>query len=220
MDRRTAWPAAYDILKVPVCKAEPVGKTDYENTPKSLAALDRVPSRKNKIGEIVNLSQFLNCLLWDAYVTGESEYHPLDIYRDICVLAVMSGMEIDKAKRLYSVDSGKVLSRLRHYRKDYKKNHGGNLPAFYKYIVGDESPDAGENNAHLEAPMAFVHDAADAFPGRAAYTRTLPVSELFELDPHRRRSERYAQKAEYHKSGQGRAHKDHGDADGYEKCLG
>ena len=30
----------YDILKVPVCKAEPVGKTDYENTPKSLAALD------------------------------------------------------------------------------------------------------------------------------------------------------------------------------------
>ena len=31
--------------------------------------------------------------------------------------------------------------------------------------------------------MAFVHDAADAFAGRAAYTRTLPVSELFELDP-------------------------------------
>ena len=49
--------------------------------------------------------------------------------------------------------------------------------------MGDESPDAGENNAHLEAPMAFVHDAADAFAGRAAYTRTLPVSELFELDP-------------------------------------
>ena len=111
------------------------------------------------------------------------EHHPMDIYHDICILAVLSGMEIDKAKRLYSVDSGKVLSRLRHYRKDYKKNHGGNLPAFYKYIVGDESPDTGENNAHLEAPMAFVHDAADAFAGRAAYTRTLPVSELFELDP-------------------------------------
>ena len=173
----------YDILKVPICKAEPVGKTDYENTPKSLAALDQVIA-KNKIGEIVNLSQFLNCLLWDGLFTEEqSEYHPMDIYHDICILAVLSGMEIDKAKRLYSVDSGKVLSHLRHYRKDYKKNHGGNLPAFYKYIVGDESPDAGENNAHLEAPMAFVHDAVDAFAGRAAYTRTLPVSELFELDP-------------------------------------
>ncbi len=160
----------YDILKVPVCKAEPVGKTDYENTPKSLAALDQTIA-KNKIGEIVNLSQFLNCLLWDGLFTEkQGEHHPMDIYHDICILAVLSGMEIDKAKRLYSVDSGKVLFRLRHYRKDYKKNHGGNLPAFYKYIVGDESHDAGENNAHLEAPMAFVHDAADAFAGRAAYS--------------------------------------------------
>ena len=35
----------------------------------------------------------------------------------------------------------------------------------------------------IHANMAFVHDAADAFAGRAAYTRTLPVSELFGLDP-------------------------------------
>jgi hypothetical protein len=91
-------------------------------------------------------------------------------------------MEIDKAKRLYSADSTKVLSRLRHYRQNYKRDNGGNLPAFYKYIVGDETPDVGENNAHLEAPMAFVHDAVDAFPGRAAYTRTLSLSDLFELD--------------------------------------
>ncbi len=172
---------AYDILKVPVCKAEPVGKTDYVNTPKSLAKLDQTIA-KNKIGEIVNLSQFLNCLLWDAYVTGESEYHPLDIYRDICVLAVLSGMEIDKAKRLYSADSTKVLSRLRHYRQNFKKKNGGNLPAFYKFIVGDESADVGENTAKLEAPMSFVHDAVAAFPGRAAYTKTLLLSELFELD--------------------------------------
>lgn len=172
----------YDILKVPVCKAEPVGKTDYENTPKSLAALDQTIA-KNKIGEIVNLSQFLNCLLWDGLFNEEQgEHHPMDIYHDICILAVLSGMEIDKAKRLYSVDSCKVLSRLCHYRQDYKKNHGGNLPAFYKYIVGDESPDAGENNAHLEAPMAFVHDAVDAFAGRAAYMRTLPLSELDPTD--------------------------------------
>ena len=171
----------YDILKVPVCKAEPIGKTDYENTPRSLAMLDQTIA-KNKIGEIVNLSQFLNCLLWDGLFTEQSEHHPMDIYHDICILAVLSGMEIDKAKRLYSADSTKVLSRLRHYRQNYKRDHSGNLPAFYKYIVGDETPDAGENNAHLEAPMAFVHDAVDAFPGRAAYTRTLSLSELFELD--------------------------------------
>ena len=173
--------AGYQLLKVPVCKAEPVGKTDYVNTPKSLAGLDQTIA-KNKIGEIVNLSQFLNCLLWDALFTEQSEYKPLDIYHDICVLAVLSGMEIDKAKRLYAVDSAKVLARLRHYRQNFKKKNGGNLPAFYKYIVGDETPDVGENSAHLEAPMAFVHDAVDAFPGRAAYTKTIPLSELFDLD--------------------------------------
>ena len=172
---------AYDILKVPVCKAEPVGKTNYKNTPRSLAGLDQTIA-KNKIGEIVNLSQFLNCLLWDGLFTEQGEHHPMDIYHDICILAVLSGMEIDKAKRLYSADSTKVLSRLRHYRQNYKRDHGGNLPAFYKYIVGDETPDAGENNAHLEAPISFVHDAVAAFPGRATYTKTLSLSDLFELD--------------------------------------
>ena len=171
----------YHILKVPVCKAEPVGKTNYKNTPRSLAKLDQTIA-KNKIGEIVNLSQFLNCLLWDGLFTERGEHHPMDIYHDICILAVLSGMEIDKAKRLYAVDSAKVLARLRHYRQNFKKKNGGNLPAFYKFIVGDESADVGENKATLEAPMSFVHDAVAAFPGRAAYTRTLSLSELFELD--------------------------------------
>ena len=171
----------YNILKVPVCKAEPIGKTDYENTPRSLAALDQTIA-KNKIGEIVNLSQFLNCLLWDGLFTEQGEHHPMDIYHDICILAVLSGMEIDKAKRLYSADSTKVLSRLRHYRQNFKKKNGGNLPAFYKFIMGDESADVGENTAKLEAPMSFVHDAVAAFPGRADYTRTLSLSDLFELD--------------------------------------
>ena len=171
----------YNILKVPVCKAEPIGKTDYENTPRSLAALDQTIA-KNKIGEIVNLSQFLNCLLWDGLFTEQGEHHPMDIYHDICILAVLSGMEIDKAKRLYSADSTKVLSRLRHYRQNYKRDHGGNLPTFYKYIVGDETPDVGENTVSLEAPMAFVHDAVASHTGRAAYTKTIPLSELFELD--------------------------------------
>ena len=171
----------YNILKVPVCKAEPIGKTDYENTPRSLAALDQTIA-KNKIGEIVNLSQFLNCLLWDGLFTEQGEHHPMDIYHDICILAVLSGMEIDKAKRLYSADSTKVLSRLRHYRQNFKKKNGGNLPAFYKFIMGDESADVGENTAKLEAPLSFVHDAVAAFPGRADYTRTLSLSDLFELD--------------------------------------
>ena len=173
--------AGYQLLKVPVCKVDPIGRSEYGNTPGNIARLDQTIA-KNKIGEIVNLSQFLNCLLWDAFFTEQSQYKPLYIYHDICTLAVLSGMEIDKTKRLYAVDSAKVLARLRHYRQNFKKKNGGNLPSFYKYIVGDESKDVGENTAHLEAPMAFVHDAVDSFSGRAAYTKTVMLSDLFELD--------------------------------------
>lgn len=173
--------SGYDLLKVPVFKVDPIGRSEYGNTPKSIARLDHTIA-KNKIGEIVNLSQFLNCLLWDAFFTEQSEYKPLDIYHDICTLAVLSGMEIDKAKRLYSADSTKVLARLRHYRQNFKNKNGGNLPSFYKYIVGDESKDVGENTAHLEAPMAFVHDAVDSLSCRATYTKTVLLSDLFELD--------------------------------------
>ena len=42
--------SCYNILNVPVCKAEPIGKTDYENTPKSLVRLDQtiVVRKKDK----------------------------------------------------------------------------------------------------------------------------------------------------------------------------
>lgn len=81
-----------------------------------------------------------------------------------------------------SFNRAKVLARLRHYRQTFKKKNGGNLPAFYKYIVGDESKDIGKNTAYLQSPMSFVHDLVEACPARAAHTQTLPISELFELD--------------------------------------
>lgn len=75
-----------------------------------------------------------------------------------------------------------MLARLRHYRQTFKKRNGDNLPAFYKYIVGDETPDVGENRATLEAPMKFVHDYVDSYAGRANYTKWVLVADLFVLD--------------------------------------
>ena len=110
----------YYALSVPVCKVDPCGKTDYKNTPKDIARLDRIIGN-NKIGEIVNLSQFLNSLHWHIYFNADTsspesienaKQELYEIYYDICKLAVMSGMEIDKAKRLYPVDATKVIRSL------------------------------------------------------------------------------------------------------------
>lgn len=111
-----------DFFKVPVCGIETAGKTEQ-----TLAELDHDAS-ENKIGEIVNLSQKLNSIIWDRINNGVSKESILPIYEDVCKLAVLSGIEIDKAKRTYNnVSVGRELIAL---RKKYDKPN----PTFFKEI--------------------------------------------------------------------------------------
>ena len=51
-----------------------------------------------------------------------------DIYIDACKLAVLSGIEIDKAKRSFNIDGINELVKIRTKYKDYHK------PMFFKDI--------------------------------------------------------------------------------------
>ena len=165
---------------VPVCKVEPSGKTDYENSPQGLAKLDRVIAN-NLIGEIVNLSQFLNSLYWNEICYGRSMDEVKWIYLDVCKLAVLSGMEIDKAKRMYAVDAGKVLRILKNPRDAYKKHNGGKLPEFFRFITEGEAPETDES-VTLNTPMSFLYDIVEGYKSQVKKTRNIPLSDLFELD--------------------------------------
>ena len=100
-------------FKVPVCNIQAEVKTEQ-----TLAALDHDTS-VNKIGEIVNLSQKLNSILWDEIYKGADEENILAIYSDICKLAVLSGVEIDKAKRTF--ENVRVNKELTALRKKYAR---------------------------------------------------------------------------------------------------
>ena len=105
----------YHIFKVPTRNINPP-KSKRHYTPIDLADLDDKTSN-NKIGEIVNLSQELNSLLWDmVFKSGQSveeQYNQIkEIYYDVCQLDVMSNIEIDKAKKEYPVDTTRVLKRI------------------------------------------------------------------------------------------------------------
>ena len=102
-----------DFFKVPVCNIQAEAKTEQ-----TLAALDHDTS-VNKIGEIVNLSQKLNSILWDEIYKGADEENILAIYSDICKLAVLSGWEIDKAKRTF--EDIRVSKELTALRKKYAR---------------------------------------------------------------------------------------------------
>lgn len=127
-----------DFFKVPVCNIKAEEKTEM-----TLSELDHDTS-VNKIGEIVNLSQKLNSILWDELYKGAEEGEILSVYEDICKLAVLSGLEIDKAKR--SFENISVNKELTMLRKKYQRPS----PNFFAEI--DES----RSKQH-----AFYHTAID-----------------------------------------------------------
>lgn len=90
----------------------------------------------NKIGEIINLSQELNSILWDRLHNGASIESVMDLYCDIAQLDVMSNLEIDSAKRENPADNTFELQCLKkkYDVRDKKNRHV--RPMFFKYIDG------------------------------------------------------------------------------------
>lgn len=137
-----------EYFKVPVC-----GISSMNKSGQTLAELDH-DTIENKIGEIVNLSQKLNSIIWNEMHGGASSDKILEIYKDICKLAVLSGLEIDKVKRAYdNVNVGKELSALR-------KKYNRPAPVFFKEI--DESQRENEY-AFYDTTMDYIYQAVKKF---------------------------------------------------------
>lgn len=138
----------YNEFKVPVCNIQAVTKA---NQP--LYELDYNTS-VNKVGEIVNLSQKLNTLLWDMVIKGYLDDKTDEIYFDVCKLAVLSGIEIDKAKRAY--DNINVTKELSAIRNKYEKIN----PDFFKEI--DFAPeDNAKEYEKFYTTMDHIYGIAD-----------------------------------------------------------
>ena len=83
----------YDRFLVPTNMTSSV-KTSRRYTQDDKADLD-VKTSVNKIGEIINLSQQLNSLMWDKMSRGATFEQIEDLYNDICKLSVLSNIEIE-----------------------------------------------------------------------------------------------------------------------------
>ena len=85
----------------------------------------------NIIGEIINLSQILNSHLWELKKKGRNHN---EVYKDISKLAVMSCIEIDKAKKEFVIDNVKELKMIRDkYPEQIKEK-----PMFFYHLPSDE----------------------------------------------------------------------------------
>ena len=176
--RDKAW-ENFDKFPVPFCDVLPIGKASYTDSSYDLAELD-IKISENKIGEIVNLSQFLNSLYWQGIANGKLHSEQEELYADICKLAVLSGMEIDKAKRLFKVSADVVLDELRKYKTSYKREHNGQIPEFFAFITENEK--ASSEDLSMDTAMSYVYDEVKNDNARAVRVENVPYVSFFEID--------------------------------------
>lgn len=101
----------YNRFLVPTSKVE-AEKVLRNNTPKEKCDLD-VKTSKNLIGDIINTSQILNSRLWDMVNSDSNETDIQELYTIICQLDVMSCIEIDKAKKEFTINNQLELNEIK-----------------------------------------------------------------------------------------------------------
>lgn len=179
----------YDKFKVPTCfvSAKKI-KRYYTNEQK--ADLD-VKTSVNKIGEDINLSQQLNSLFWQHIHDGETFENNTELYYDICKLAVLSNIEIDKAKKEYEVDVAKELNQIKEKYKVTKlvKDKNGEIvekvvkPMFFKMITKENGHELSEKHLYkyFDTPMDYLQKRVSGFQfrqGREQKQEVLPFSSM------------------------------------------
>ena len=144
-------------FKVPVCGVKSIRKHSID-----LIELDHQTS-ENRIGEIVNLSQKLNSIIWNKLNNNEMDIS--DIYIDACKLAVLSGIEIDKAKRSFNIDGINELVKIRTKYKDYHK------PMFFKDIDSNNNVNKNIEYSYYLYPMDFIYYEANKIDFRSGKSK-------------------------------------------------
>lgn len=113
----------------------------------------------NYIGEIINLSQELNTLYWHEYNNNADSEKLKEIYADACQLSIMSGIEIDRAKKEFTFSNRNELKKIRdkYMRKDKDRNI---KPYFFSFIHKYKGYYDNEKNIymHHDTPMDYLEE--------------------------------------------------------------
>lgn len=177
----------YDVFKTPTCNVSSTKVKRYYTTEQQ-CDLD-IKTSKNLIGEIVNMSQELNSMYWDKIHGGSTHEDLKDLYWDICELDVLSGIEIDKAKKEFTIDSERELKKIRNkYSKelvyiDEQGNKKKKLPHFFAHVAkqkGYYNPKKKDYSKY-HTTMDYVQTIVNGFRTRKRHgQQSYPLSYVLE----------------------------------------
>lgn len=173
----------YNLFKVPTSLVEANKKPRFY-TNKEKADLD-IKTSINKIGEIINLSQELNTLLWHKLNNGSTFDDVEELYWDIAKLDVMSCIEIDKAKKEFEVDNTKELKILKDKYMKLDKNGKVIKPNFFGFVnktKGYYNP-SKKNYKYHDTTMDYLHKIMKTYRSdKTNATNFLHLTEIFKPD--------------------------------------
>lgn len=124
-----------------------------------------IKTSRNLIGDIINLSQELNTAIWEAIYRKRPPDEIMDIYLDVCLLSVLSGIEIDKAKKEFLVNSAKELARIRDKHRKMTDEDKTIKPNFFAHISrqkGYYNPQKKEYKRH-HTSMDYLQQCVNQF---------------------------------------------------------
>lgn len=179
----------YDKFKVPTSFIESK-KIQWTYDAKSKSQLD-INTSVNLIGQIVNLSQYLNSIMWEKIYQEVQSGIPNDIaiqnqhelYDDICILSAASGSEIDRAKKMFDVDTSKMLATLKKKYGIYTEINGKERftkPLFFRNITLGNGYSINPNHHYrqFETSMDYLQKAIDKFRADKIEAKNLPFCEI------------------------------------------
>ena len=178
----------YDIFKVPANRVSAKkSKRYYTNEQKS--DLDYKTS-ENKIGEIVNLSQELNTLMWDFINKSKKPLSDcyddiMEIYHDICILNVLSCIEIDKAKKEFDISSSMEIKEIKEKWSKKTFDNKTVKPAFLGFIAqtkGYRNPQKKKYDYHKTTMDYLLREINQYRSEKVRTGELLPLCECFRFD--------------------------------------
>lgn len=178
----------YDVFKVPANRVS-AKKSQRFYTNEQKSDLDYKTS-ENKIGEIVNLSQELNTLMWDKINKMKKPLNECyedikEIYHDICILNVLSCIEIDKAKKEFDISSSTEIKDIKEKWLDKTFDNKVIKPAFLGFIAqtkGYRNPQRKKYNYHKTTMDYLLREVNKYRSDKTNANELLPLSHCFKFD--------------------------------------
>lgn len=129
-----------------------------------------VKTSVNKIGDIINTSQQLNSLYWENLYKGKNLGNNKELYQDICKLAILSNVEIDKSKKEYELNTEQELKIIKQKHKMKHLDHKTGVektvkPMFFKMITQENGYKLSPTHhyRYFHTPMDYLQKAISKF---------------------------------------------------------